>query len=110
MEVNILGTKYDFSVDDLNNPDLAQNDGICKIYDKGIVIRNPAYMPGETEETRERRYEHVLRHEIIHAFAEESGVSYGDNEDLVDWIAAMIPRINAVYEEIQKNELSPANK
>ena len=98
--INIFGTDYNFKFDNLNNPDLAQNDGICKIYDKEIIVREAKYLPGEKEESRKNRQDHVIRHELIHAVAQETGVKYGDNEDLVDWIAHIIPIVNKAYTEI----------
>lgn len=100
MIINILGTDYDFKKDDLNNPDLALNDGVCKTFDKEIIVRRKEYMDGNTEKGKTYRYNHVLRHELIHAVAEESGVSYGENEELVDWIAHIIPIINTKIAEL----------
>ena len=100
--VNILGTPYTFKVDDLNNPDLGTNDGFCKIYDKEICVRATEYMAGDTEQARQYRTDHVVRHELVHAVAQECGVSYGDNEDLVDWIAHIIPIVNKAFDEIKE--------
>lgn len=100
--VNILGTPYTFKVDDLNNEELAQNDGLCRIYDKEIIVRATEYMPGLTEESRQHRTDHVVRHELVHAVAQECGVPYGDNEDLVDWIAHIIPIVNRAFGEIKE--------
>lgn len=100
--INILGTEYEFSVSDLNNIDLGQNDGVCKLYDKKIIIRATEYMGGDSAEARELRTEHVVRHELVHAVAQECGVSYGDNEELVDWIAHIIPIVNKAFDEINK--------
>ena len=49
-----------------------------------------------------------LRHEIIHAFLSESGLSvnfehcskFGHEETMVDWIAIQFPKIHKVYEEL----------
>ena len=102
MNVNILGAYYEFKTDDLNNPLLSNADGVCKIYDKQIIIRDTPYLNGiiDTDASREKRREIVIRHELIHAVAEECGVSYGDNEELVDWIAHIIPIVNDAYEKI----------
>ena len=105
MILNILGTEYTFETDDLNNKDLAVSDGLCRIYDKQILLRKKEFMDADTEKGTEYRFDHVIRHELIHAFAEESGVMYGDNEKLVDWIAHMIPLINRTFEKI-KMEMS----
>lgn len=100
--INILGTPYTFKVDDLNNEELAQNDGLCRIYDKEIIVRATDFMAGLTEQSRQSRTDHVVRHELVHAVAQECGVSYGDNEDLVDWIAHIIPIVNKAFDEIKE--------
>lgn len=102
MKLNILGTEYDFKVDDLNNQELASNDGLCRIYDKEIVIRATDYMCGNSEEAKKKRTDHVVRHELVHAVAQECGVNYGENEDLVDWIAHIIPIVNKAFDEIKE--------
>lgn len=101
-KINILGTDYTFKVDDLNNEELAQNDGLCRIYDKEIIVRATDYMGGLTEKSRQSRTDHVVRHELVHAVAQECGVSYGDNEDLVDWIAHIIPIVNKAFDDIKE--------
>ena len=103
-EINILGTKYSYKEDDLSNPELAEADGICDRYDKEIIVRKKEFIDGKTEQARNYRFNHVLRHELVHAFAQECGVQYGEDEALVDWIAAIIPRVNAAVAEIYKAE------
>lgn len=100
--INILGTPYTFKVDDLNNEELAEHDGLCRIYDKEIIVRATDYMGGLTEQSRQNRTDHVVRHELVHAVAQECGVPYGDNEDLVDWIAHIIPIVNKAFDEIKE--------
>lgn len=101
--VNILGTPYSFKVDDLNNPELGKNDGLYRVFDKEIIVRATEYMGGISEESKQRRTDHVVRHELIHAVAQECGVAYGDNEDLVDWIAHIIPIVNKAFDEIKED-------
>ena len=101
-KINILGTPYTFKVDDLNNEDLATNDGLCLIFDKEIIVRATDYMGGLTEQSRKSRADHVVRHELIHAVAQECGVSYGNDEDLVDWIAHIIPIVNKAFDDIKE--------
>ena len=100
--INILGTDYTFKVDDLNNEELTTNDGLCRIFDKEIIVRATDYMAGLTEQSRQNRTDHVVRHELVHAVAQECGVPYGDNEDLVDWIAHIIPIVNKAFDEIKE--------
>lgn len=50
----------------------------------------------------------VLRHEVIHAFLEESGLSantasvehWAENEEMVDWIAIQAPKIYKAFEQL----------
>lgn len=101
-KINILGTDYTFKVDCLNNYDLAENDGLCRIYDKEIIVRATEYMAGFSEQSRQCRADHVIRHELIHAVAQECGVPYGENEALVDWIAHIIPIVNKAFAEVKE--------
>lgn len=102
--VNILGTKYSFKYDDLNNPKLDVNDGVCELYEKEIIVRAPEYMCAYSEKARQYRTDHVIRHELIHAVAQECGVPHGNDEDLVDWIAHIIPIINKAFDELKKGD------
>ena len=52
----------------------------------------------------------TLRHEIIHAFLNESGLRYDakesfgpwtQNEEMIDWFAIQSPKIFKVYEELK---------
>ena len=51
--VNILGTEYEFALDDLNNYDLRDADGVTFMWDKRIIIRHKEYQSGLTEESRQ---------------------------------------------------------
>lgn len=86
----------------MNNPELTETDGVCRILDKEIIVRQTEYLGGATVESRYHRQDHVIRHELIHAIAQECGVSYGDNEELVDWIAHIIPLVNNAYLDIRE--------
>lgn len=113
MKVNILGTDYSVNISDMNNTELSDADGICKIYEKEIVIRDKKYMCGNSEDVQRKRYEHVVRHELVHAVAQECGVQYGDDEALVDWIAHIIPIVNNAIVQINmlefKNDMKPGD-
>lgn len=101
--VEILGTTYTYMEGDLNREELATNYGICELFDKKILIREREYMCGNTEEAKTQRFNHVLRHEIIHAVSQECGNQYGNDEALVDWIAHIIPIVNKVFEQIKES-------
>ena len=98
--VNILGTEYEFALDDLNNYDLRDADGVTFMWDKRIIIRHKEYQSGLTEESRQARLEEVVLHELIHAFGQESGTSYDHDEALTDYFARMIPKIMTAFYEV----------
>lgn len=46
----------------------------------------------------------VVRHEVVHAFLFESGLgndSWAANEEIVDWIAAMFPKLKDAFEQLK---------
>ena len=104
MDINILGTKYDFQFDTTENQELVNAYGVCLIFDKKIIVRKQSLIDGVSQDAKKYRHDHVIRHELIHAIAEESGVQYGNDEALVDWIAHIIPLVNRAYDEIINNE------
>lgn len=100
-KINILGTEYELAIND--NECVARNaDGLCNFYDKKILFRSADNMlePDCSSETKEIRQQEVKRHEIIHAFFEESGLAdYANNEQLVEWIAIQFPKMLEVFKE-----------
>lgn len=53
-------------------------------------------------ETKKKRFNEVLRHEVIHAFFSESGLDdYSSNEELVNWIAIQFPKMLQVFKELE---------
>lgn len=99
--VNILGTEYSLNVDDMLEK--TNCDGLCKEYDKQITIRSVGAMLSDDDstETKKKRYNEVLRHEIIHAFFSESGLDdYSSNEQLVSWLAIQFPKMQKAFEEV----------
>lgn len=94
IKVNILGTKYNVIID--NSLSHTQADGVCKTYDKIITVRPIPEMLGADDcyKSKEARFKEVIRHELIHAFFEESGLfEYCSDERLVDWIAKQFPKM-----------------
>lgn len=114
MEINILGTMY--SVNRLNydeHPYFKKNscDGYCDSVTKEITLCRIKTFPGYEDETDEycKLYENnVLRHEIVHAFFNESGLQgssnvFGDawtkNEEMIDWIALQFPKMLQAFKD-----------
>ena len=80
--------------------------GYCDNTIKTIVIRKQRKSPHPNECSDLRAYERgCLRHEIVHAFMFESGLSHDSygarhwalNEEMVDWIAQQHTKIHAAY-------------
>lgn len=99
-EINILGTRY---VINLNAPRevLTDCDGECSRYDKtiSIVDIDEIFDGNGTSTGRQKRYIEGLRHEIIHAFFEESGLdNYSEDEELVQWLAIQFPKLAHIFD------------
>jgi hypothetical protein len=112
---NILGTKYT-----LHKVSLGQDEymtkmdfgGYCDGKAKKIVILDLKTVPdwmNEPKESIARQERETIRHEIIHAFLNESGLSWNalpnerawaKNEEMVDWIAIQFPKIAKVFREL----------
>ena len=85
--------------------------GYCDFYGKRIVICNPDSMRGFEDQPRRSRtkmWKHALRHEIVHAFLNESGLEacsfsydgpWPKNEEMVDWIACQAAKIVKAWRE-----------
>lgn len=96
MKINVLGTKYRiFFKSPEQDKTLNNYDGYCDKSTKTIVVNIKTIQ------------KQSLRHEIIHAFMFESGLSanwehkqFGQEETVVDWIAIQFPKILKVFEEV----------
>lgn len=110
--VNILGTKYKIIVEDYDNPELKGRNrmGYCFIDAKEIHIEDldtDEEWKNERKEVKQERRNIILRHEIIHAFLNESGLhqnsmeitAWALNEEMVDWIAIQSPMIIKAFKE-----------
>lgn len=111
-KVNIIGTEYDIRFVEIF-PELFSQynetaDGLCNPYNRLICIKLNS--DGDmTEEGKEHLLKKSLRHEIIHAFLFESGLSsntgycigaWAEHEEMVDWFAIQFPKILKVFEEV----------
>ena len=106
LTVNILGTRYtikEHSVED--DKYLEECDGYCDSTSKTICISKvkPTWDADNVSEYRKK----IMRHEIIHAYMNESGLQecfehkrWGHDEIAVDWFAIQFPKILATYKEL----------
>ena len=114
-KINILGTEYEISTHKISEDVFLKKNnfaGYCSEYTKEIVIADMTeekFFPDMTDLEIEEYRKSVLRHEIVHAFLNESGLSvaangtegsWAKNEEMVDWIAIQSPKIFKVYTEL----------
>lgn len=124
-KINILGTEYRIETHKVSeNSYLEKNKlaGYCGEEEKLIVVADMSeekYFTGMDEKAQEAYRKKTLRHEIMHAFLNESGLSdssnqYGGawakNEEMVDWFAIQSPKIFKVYSEMGLLEGCSASK
>jgi hypothetical protein len=102
MKLVILGQEYDYQeIEGKNDPKMTGFDGYCDGYGK-IIRVNIDYPPNDpaTISDLEGYKRQVKRHEIIHAFFEESGLEeYKTNELLVEWIAKQFPKLTKAFQQ-----------
>lgn len=96
--VNILGSTWTVTPEEMKDNSY---DGLTDSSMKEIKIRmDNVNEIGNFEALMKKQ----TRHEIIHAFLYESGLSFNSywavNEELVDWIAIQFPKIAEVYEKL----------
>ena len=116
MKVNVLGTEYGITKHDYKDiPDFEKKgiDGYCDSVMKEIAMCNMTTYPGYEDETAEycnKVEKEVLRHEIVHAFLNESGLqdsacrpiqAWAKNEEMVDWIALQFCKILKAFNETE---------
>lgn len=113
MTVNILGTEYKVTIKPYSE-DEAFNRliGYCDGYAKEIVVcdmRTHKDFETEKAETCLACQKATLRHEIVHAFFDESGLmssacevvgAWSKNEEMVDWIALQGEKIYKAWSEV----------
>lgn len=114
MKVNVLGTDYKIETHKISEDEFLENnrlEGYCGEDSKTIVIADyteKKYFEDMTLEEIEARRKRDLRHEIYHAFLNESGLSasastfdgsWAKNEEMIDWNAIQLPKIFKAYQE-----------
>ena len=113
--VNILGTKYAIKRVNWGQDEYMERmrfGGYCDGGTKTIVILNLKSTPDwkdENEEVIKRQERETIRHEVVHAFLNESGLGYNTfsaseawakNEEMVDWFAIQFPKIHKAFKEL----------
>lgn len=112
--INILGTYYTVIVKKSGeDPSFEEHDGYCNSYAKEIVVcdlRSRDEWKDEPDRTVAEAQKRILRHEIVHAFLDESGLAqnasdtdgaWARNEEMVDWIAIQGEKIHKAWKEAE---------
>lgn len=103
MTVDVLGTEYSISeTNQINDTYLNDMDGYCDQTTKSIVIDTFKPCQGSVKNLDEYKKQ-VIRHELVHAFLFESGLggnSWANDEEIVDWIAHMFPKLKEAFEKV----------
>ena len=115
VEVSILGTQYKIEIKKYEEDEAFERrsiSGYCDGYTKNIVICDMATYVGwehEPPESCAKAQAETIRHEIIHAFFNESGLkdsafaydgSWTKNEEMIDWLAIQLPKIYEAFESV----------
>ena len=113
-KVNILGTEYKIETHKISEDEYLEKNrlaGYCGEESKLIVLADMSEQKYfDIDEKEQEIYrKRTLRHEIIHAFLNESGLSdsastpsgaWAKHEEMIDWFAIQTPKIFAVYKEL----------
>ena len=106
--VHVLGVEYSILyLNESEDESLAHYDGYCDWTQKRIVVGRFEPSVGSLGNL-EAFQKKILRHEIVHAFLQESGLkenamrydgAWADCEEMVDWFAFQGPKIYAAWQE-----------
>ena len=114
MIINVLGQQYTVTKLKFFQDPLFKNnecDGYCNEWSKNIIYCDMSTYPGfegEATEVIKTAEQQTLRHEIVHAFLAESGLSFcasdipgpwAKSEEIIDWIALQGPKICAAWRQ-----------
>lgn len=121
MKVNVLGTEYEINYKTLKEDSYLNGvDGYIDTHNKTITYRH--YIEEDRDEGTMwpliENENKALRHELIHAFLFESGLSvnssyacnWATNEEMVDWMAIQMPKIMEAYERVLNVETIEVSK
>ena len=115
MKIDILGTEYRIETHKVSEDSFMEEKslaGYCGEENKLIVVADMSeekYFVGMDEKEQEIYRKKTLRHEIIHAFLNESGLSdssnqfdgaWAKNEEMVDWFAIQAPKIFYAFKKM----------
>lgn len=107
-KINIMGEEWEIikkNQDEAKGDYILENcgDGYCDATIKTIVTLK-AVAEKDALKNIDVYNKTTLRHEIIHAFLDESGLKqnsdWARNEEMIDWFANQLPKIFKIYKEL----------
>ena len=114
-KVNILGTEYTIETHKISEDEIMKKNqwsGYCDEESKLIVVADMTekeFIDIDSSDSQEKYRKKVLRHEITHAFLNESGLSdssstpasaWAKHEEMIDWFAIQSPKMFKVFQEL----------
>ncbi len=114
-KVNVLGAEYTIAIKKYDEDESFARDscsGYCYSFSRQIVLCDMFTCKGREHEPQDiiiAQMKEILRHEIVHAFFNESGLksnsnsvesAWARNEEMVDWFAAQGPKIYKAWQEV----------
>ena len=115
IKIDILGTEYRIEIHKVSEDSYMEKKGLagyCEEENKLIVVADMSeekYFVGMDEKAQEIYRKKTLRHEIMHAFLNESGLpdssnrfdgAWAKNEEMVDWLAIQTPKIYKTFRKL----------
>jgi len=106
MKINILGTEYKI-IESEENDMLGDDLGVCDLWDNKIMLHKD--LDEKTDPKQSDRIDlckaKVLRHELLHAIFKESGHwEYTHDEELIDIISLLYPKMKKIFKELNIEE------
>ena len=105
MKIHILGAEWTISTSRKKDDEefsIGCADGWSDYTKRKIVVMDKEDYPPQTD--KDKYYNQILRHELIHAFLNESGLVSGSCdwhcEEMVDWLAIQSPKIFEVFKNL----------
>lgn len=112
--IDVLGTNYTIKRVGVGQDEYMTKmhfGGYCDGNSKAIVVLDLRSVPewkNEEQKYIENKEKETLRHEIIHAFLDESGLQWNSfatekawakNEEMVDWFAIQMPKLVKAFKD-----------
>lgn len=107
-KVNILGVEYTIikGVKSDEDEHLKDCDGYTDTTSKEIIINEISKENGYEWKNAKYHEDSIVRHEIVHAFLYECGLSHNGHaqwakdEEIVDWISKQHSKLHSIFEEL----------